>query len=437
MVGDMTSPELTISPRSPALDTVLHIRLSGLPPHARVQLAASQLDTRGCPWSSSAAFTARDDGTIDLGRDAPGQGSYSGVDPMGLIWSMEPLGEPASRKPASPLAPSRLTITAQLDGYPPCATAVDRLRIPDGLVRTEVRDHGLVGVMYQPDDKQPDDERPDDERAVPGVLLLGGSEGGLHEDDAALLAAHGYAVLALAYYGMPGLPAIAQDIPLEYFEPALQLLGRPVVIGGSKGGEAALLIGATFPQVCGVISIVGSGLITQGISQDVLTGSFLEIMSTPVPNWTRHGRPLPYVPNIVTPELRARVATGDPISLRMTFDPAAAGTELLAAATIPVERINGPVLLISGEDDQGYGPAAHKVAADRLTATGHRFPWQHVIHPGAGHFIVVPPYAPVTRTTSPGPGVTFEHGGTSAANAAGRSATWRQVLHFLANVTGA
>ena len=424
MVGDMTAPELTISPQSPALDTVLRIRLSGLPPHARVQLDAGQLDTRGCPWSSWAAFTAGDDGTIDLDRDAPGQGSYSGVDPMGLIWSMEPLAEPAARKPASPLAPSRLIITAQIDGHPACAAAVNRLRIPDGLVRTEIRDHGLVGVMYQPGDN----------RAAPGVLLLGGSEGGLHEDDAALLAAHGYAVLALAYYG---LPAVAQDLPLEYFEPALQLLSRPVVIGGSKGGEAALLIGATFPQVCGVISIVGSGLITQGISQDVLTGSFLEIMSTPVPTWTRHGRPLPFVPNVVTPELRARVAKGDPISLRTTFDPAAAGTELLAAATIPVERVNGPVLLISAEDDQGYGPAAHDIAAGRLTATGHRFPWQHVIHPGAGHFIVLPPYAPVTRTTSPGPGVTFEHGGTPAANAAGRSATWRQVLHFLASVTGA
>jgi dienelactone hydrolase len=427
MVGDMTSPELTISPRSPALDTVLQIRLSGLPPRAPVRLHASQPDKRGCLWSSSTTFIARDDGTIDLGRDAPAEGSYSGVDPMGLIWSMEPLGEPTWDPPAHPLAPSRLTVTAQINGQPTCAAAVDRLRIPDGLVRTEVRDHGLAGVMY----------RPDDERAVPGVLLLGGSEGGLHEDDAALLAAHGYAVLALAFYGMPGLPATAQDIPLEYFEPALRLLSHPVVMGGSKGGEAALLIGATFPQVCGAISIVGSGLVTQGISQNILTGSFLEIMSTPVPNWTRHGRPLPYVPNIVTPELRARVAKGDPIRLRMTFDPAVADPELLAAATIPVERINGPILLISGEDDQGYGPVVHDIAADRLTAIGHRFAWEHVIHPGAGHLIVVPPYAPVARTPSPGPGVTFEHGGTPAADAAGRSATWCRVLQFLASVTGA
>jgi dienelactone hydrolase len=52
--------------------------------------------------------------------------------------------------------------------------------------------------------------------------------------------------------------------------------GQLAVAGASMGGEAALLIGATFPLVGAVISIVGSGLITQGISQDVRTGSFLK-----------------------------------------------------------------------------------------------------------------------------------------------------------------
>jgi hypothetical protein len=32
-----------------------------------------------------------------------------------------------------------------------------------------------------------------------------------------LLAAHGYAALALAYHGTPGLPATLQHIRLEYF----------------------------------------------------------------------------------------------------------------------------------------------------------------------------------------------------------------------------
>src|SRR6266540_3724877 len=97
--------------------------------------------------------------------------------------------------------------------------------------------------------------RPDGGRLVPGLLLLGGAEGGMHEDDAALLAAHGYAALALAYYGLPGLPATLQNIALEYFEAALTFLQRHphvrgdrfAVMGASKGGEAALLVAASPP----------------------------------------------------------------------------------------------------------------------------------------------------------------------------------------------
>jgi dienelactone hydrolase len=423
-------PRIVISPRRPHLDTVLHIHVFDLPPRTAVTVRATQRDPHDRVWSSSATFASQADGSVDLHRDAPIDGGYSGADPMGLIWSMEPFDGPASDTPARFLAPTTLTVAAEIHGEQVCSAQVQRLRVPDGLARTEVREHGLVGTLYHPDD----------DHSRPGVLLLGGSEGGMHEDDAALLAAHGYAVLALVYYGMPGLPSTLQDIPLEYFEQALRLLRthahvdgeRLAVMGISKGGEAALLIGATFPQPCAVISMVGSGLITQGISQDVLTGSFLQIMTTPVANWTYQGRELTYLPNVVTPELEAAVAAGAPIALRMAFE--LPPDHLLPAVTIPVERINGPVLLISGEHDQGYGPAVHHVAAQRLAANNH--PYKHLVYPGAGHLIAAPPYAPTTRSTSPGPGVTFDHGGVPAANAHARADAWQQTIRFLAAYAG-
>lgn len=107
---------------------------------------------------------------------------------------------------------------------------------------TAVRDDGLVGVLCVPDGGP----------AAPGVLLLGGSEGGLHERDARVLAAEGFTVLALAYFGAPGLPPGLVDVPLEYFSRGLDLLaarapGRLGVLGGSRGGEAALLVRFTNP----------------------------------------------------------------------------------------------------------------------------------------------------------------------------------------------
>ena len=54
------------------------------------------------------------------------------------------------------------------------------------------------------------------------------------------------------------------------------------------------------------------------------------------------GAPLPYVPTVVTPELERLVAEGTPVRLGMAFEPGLT-PEVAAAATIPVERINGPV----------------------------------------------------------------------------------------------
>jgi dienelactone hydrolase len=134
----------------------------------------------------------------------------------------------------------------------------------------------------------------------------------------------------------------------------------------------------------------------------------------------------------VTPELERLVSVGAPVALRMAFEPAlaAADARLLSAAAIAVERINGPVLLISGTDDEGYSYAFHDVAAQRL-AGGTRHSWEHVVHTGAGHGIIAPPYRPTTVTTSPGPGVTFSHGGTPEANARACAATWQATIRFL------
>src|SRR5207244_3617932 len=119
------------------------------------------------------------------------------------------------------------------------------------------------------------------------------------------------------------------------------------VVGGSRGGELALLLGATFPAIGAVASYLGSGLLTEGIGD----GSFLERVCPRQPAWTHRGLPLPYLPLRVTPALEAQVHAGLPVELRLVF---LAGLEDAAAeaATIPVERIGGPVLLISAGDDR-------------------------------------------------------------------------------------
>jgi dienelactone hydrolase len=289
----------------------------------------------------------------------------------------------------------------------------------------QVRGDGLVGTLCAPVGSGP----------APGVLLLGGSEGGAHERDARLLAAEGFTVLALAYFGGPGLPDGLVDIPVEYFSRGLDLLaaqpdteGRLGVVGGSRGGEAALLVAAHDPRVGAVVSVVGSGVLTQGI--DFRLGSLLDILATPTTSWTLGGRALPYLPYTVDDELRRLVLHGAPVPLALAFPPPPTDPAELDRVSIPVERIAGPVLLLSAQDDRNWPSAAYsQVAADRLAGHPHRV--EHRILPGAGHGIAGPPGAPFTTTLAPGPAVTFETGGTPEINTRARADCWSATTDFL------
>src|SRR5947199_7390847 len=102
---------------------------------------------------------------------------------------------------------------------------------------------------------------PENGGPFPGVLVLGGSRGGVREELALALAEHGLACLALAYFGADGLPPQIVEIPLEWVERAARwlvgspaLTGAPVgIVGGSKGAELALLAASRFPDLIGPV----------------------------------------------------------------------------------------------------------------------------------------------------------------------------------------
>ena len=69
-----------------------------------------------------------------------------------------------------------------------------------------LKDAGLQGILCYPDD----------DKQHPGVLVIGGSEGGIGLPDVSvLLASHGFAAVSLSYFGESGQPATLQNIPLN------------------------------------------------------------------------------------------------------------------------------------------------------------------------------------------------------------------------------
>jgi hypothetical protein len=76
-------------------DRPIHLPISGLAPHDTAEVSAAAQDGMGYGWHSRAVFRADGGGMIDLDHARPRSGTYTGVDGMGLFWSMvPPSGDP-------------------------------------------------------------------------------------------------------------------------------------------------------------------------------------------------------------------------------------------------------------------------------------------------------------------------------------------------------
>lgn len=204
----MSQVRLTIQPIDALIDVSRTIRITGLEPGQAIRLHSKTLRGKAVPWQSTADFIADSKGVVDLTQQAPVAGSYTGVEPMGLIWSQVPEIE-GEREVFGPtvLDPIVTTVTVDVDGQRVQADMVQRLAA-SGVQRIEVREQGLVGTVFLPSTPGPH----------PAVMILNGSGGGMNEPRAALYASHGYVAFALAYFKAPGLSDYISNTPLEYFK---------------------------------------------------------------------------------------------------------------------------------------------------------------------------------------------------------------------------
>ncbi len=330
---------------------------------------------------------------------------------------------------ASPLAikttvlPTIIDLTAEAGGQVVARTSLTRLVAGPGVRRTEVRDDGLHGVFFTPAGDGP----------FPAIMLLSGSGGGLSEPQAALYASRGYCALALAYFRAGDLPVDLIRIPLEYFETALAWLqarpevdaGKLAVGGGSRGGELSLLLASRYPQFKAVIASVPSAIVYGGVGGG-------EIGHTQ-PAWTYRGEAVPFLYSRPSrlPEYEAQ--EGTPFSLTPIFLRGLEDADRVRQAAIPVERINGPVLAISGKDDAMWPSSLYsEMVMERLAEHQHPYPDEHLAYEGTGH-VIGQPWQPttVTASTHPVTKTLFAYGGEPKASAHARADAWPKILDFL------
>jgi pimeloyl-ACP methyl ester carboxylesterase len=359
--------QLEVSPASSLMDEPLHIRVTGLGPGQRIELTAADQDLNGTTLASKASFTADAVGVVDLDRDAPVAGDYTGVDGMGLIASMAMQPDPAT--PGPPARQGSFPIRVAVTGGP--AVEVQRVVVaPDVTQRSlSVATDGVAGELMTP-------AHP----VGPGVLLIGGSEGGISMSEvAAVLASRGYPALAVGYFHLPGLPNDLRNIPIEYFATAARLLPGPVrVLGDSRGSEAAMLLAGLYPSLV-------SGTVLASPAAGINPG---------FPNggnaWTFGGAPV---------------------------------------TKLPFDTIAKPVLAFAGTDDLLWFSATN-VTVLRQGLGGKL---DTLVIDGAGHDIFWVPYQSFPPAfPHPVTGQPVNGGGTRLGNEQAHRQTWARFLSFLA-----
>ena len=412
-------PKLEIQPTDALIDAPVSIRLTGLLAEQQVTLCAEMANYLGCTWASQATFLADQHGCVDVAD----QRTYEQPDAMGLFCSMTPIrgAEPEGIYPTS-VASLHVRFTAEVNGSVIASGQVDRWLMAPNVSRTEVRDEGLVATLF----------RPRDSGTHPTVIVVGGSGGGLWEAPAALLASHGFVTLAFAYFGIDPLPPGLREIPLEYFGKGIRWLQRqegvqpqPLgVLGQSRGGELALLLGATFPEIGAVVAYVPSGVLWMGIQ----LGDAARTQA--VPAWTFDGRPIPFMRRGI--DAAAVDWTHQPVALSPGYCAALQDSEIVEHATIPVERSRGPILMISGQEDHMSSPKLAEIAEQRAKHYNFSFDVEHLSYPDAGHLLTLS-YLPTTIRQSRHPirHVDVDYGGTPAGDAFARADSWPKVLKFL------
>jgi dienelactone hydrolase len=388
------------------------IRITGLPPLVPITIRATLTDSAGQTFTSSARFVPHSDGVVDTSRSVA-NGSYEGVDPMGLFWSLA--GKGGAQWPVSGAAETTIDVLDEKDQI--LATGkIQRRIVPDDVSVRELRrpDSPLVGRFYEHAGKK---------RAA--LLTLTGSNGGIDPAMAPLLASRGYNVLALAYYHFDGVPADLIEIPLESFRDALRwLTAQPSVdaqhigiVGVSKGAEAALLTASYFPEAVQVVAaIVPSSVVWEGADARARFGGDPQFDSPGRSSWSFGGKPLPFVRKVVSPQRLAH----RPVAYLDEYEPPM-HQPLDPTTIIPVERIRAPIFLAASGDDLAWLSLTMALQIKKRLVDHHRSQSIEIReYPLAGHVIAPPGY----RTN-------FALGGTAAENARAGADAWTHLLRFL------
>ena len=156
------TPELDIKSQTSLADEVLHIKVKGLSPKQNVTLHAKVVDDSKKILESFAFYQGNENGEVDLWTQPSIGGSYTGVEPMGLLWSLQSQrigtlkkGNSITKKDV--LKPLLYDVNVfnghvepDVEAKPLVSNFFERLLCVKGVKRVMVRDGRIRGTLFLP-----------------------------------------------------------------------------------------------------------------------------------------------------------------------------------------------------------------------------------------------------------------------------------------------
>jgi len=411
------------------------VKVIGGPLGSEVTITVTAADAKDHRWESRNVFMTDATGVVDLSRDAPISGSYASVDPGGPIWSMRFASEDiAPAMFAAPPDQLEFAFVAEARGETASAGALCRWSGP-GVTRSEVRGEGFVGFLFEPVGDGPH----------PALALVSGTTGTLPlEPTAALLASRGYAAMVVGYMGLEGLTKTLCEVPLEALAASIGRLSAHPSVDGERVGVLSASVGAEgMLAALSEIEGLGARAVVAVAPSSVIWQARAEGRPPKKSSWTLGGEPLPWVPirgERLIPELikgallkrLSRHPRPSALRLRPAYSAGLHDRAAVEKAEIRVERIEAPILFVSGDDDQMWPASEMTAALVRRRARARRSGDRHLSFAEAGH-IIRPPLVPTTVTWTEG----LYSGGTPEGSAGASVGAWREILRFLDDYLGA
>ncbi|XP_037537845.1 acyl-coenzyme A thioesterase 5 [Nematolebias whitei] len=345
-------------------DEPLQVKVSGLRSKQVITMRARSTDETGVLFSSYATYRADGDGKIDLNRDSSLSGSYTGVEPMGLLSSLKADAFNRYFNKNRALKPFTVNFSVHEEEGRMLAEATnERFLMADGVVRVPVKEGHLSGALFIPPGEGP----------FPAVLDLSSF---VSEKRAALLANKGFIVLSVSVFS--DKPYEVTEMHLDRFEEAVHYLnGLPQV--GSKG------VGVISRSKAADIALSLSAFVS-GIKAVVWINGCCANSAYPLYYKTKLIFPgLMFDPKKMIPTISGAVISKYSIQNHQT--------EENRATVIPIEKANSQFLFVASEDDLSWDSKAYMdEMVERLKRHGKQN-FETVSYPGAGHYLE-PPYGP-------------------------------------------